>query len=84
MRYLTWIPLLMLTACVSPEQQAAIRQQQLESDMQQCAEYGLEPGTEGFAECRKDLDMARRYPPVYYDPYPHTYLGVGYSRHRWR
>ena len=43
-----------LTGCETAEQ---IRQ----SDEQQCASYGFQPGTVPFAQCLQQQDLARQY-----------------------
>jgi hypothetical protein len=44
---------LALSGCVSNERLAA-------RDDAQCAAYGFQPGSDGYAGCRQRLDMARR------------------------
>ena len=84
---------LLLAACASPAQLEEQRQTQLEQDRIQCIQYGLRPNTEAFANCRKELDLVRRQPVYYADPYPRfgvgygrgfgSSYGVGYSRYAW-
>ena len=74
--------LVLLSACASPEQQAAIRQQQIEEDAQQCRAYGLKPRTEAFANCRMQLDLARKQRHHYYQQEPVFRSGIYYGR--WR
>ncbi len=64
------LPCLLLAGCMTPEEQAIARQQQIEADNNTCRSYGLRPGSEAFGNCRLQLDLAReqRY---YYDPYPY-------------
>ncbi len=73
--------MVLLAGCATQEELNRIRQDQANADMRQCAEYGLHPESEAFANCRMQLDMQRRYPPyTHYEPYPRFYTGFGYRR----
>jgi len=79
------IPLLLLSACATPQEIEAQRQQQEQADIRQCVDLGFRPGTDAFAECRlrmvemrADARNAARYS---------THVGVGsgyYGPHRYR
>ncbi len=72
-----------LTACVSPELQAEQARLDAQEDINRCASYGLRPNTDAFAQCRMQLDLARRQ-PVYYDSGPRVYTGFYYGHGHWR
>jgi hypothetical protein len=42
-----------LAGCMTAEERYA-------ADDQQCQSYGFKPGTEGYAQCRMNLDLRRR------------------------
>lgn len=69
-------------ACVDPQMAAEQQRLREQDDINTCAGYGLRPGTENFALCRMQLDLARRQPAYVYDPGPRFYTGFGY--HHWR
>jgi hypothetical protein len=47
---------LMLTACVTPQE---MRARQALSDSSDCEDYGFEPGTDLYAQCRMNLAQNR-------------------------
>ena len=47
---------LMLTACVTPQE---MRARQAYSDKMECEDYGFEPGTDLFAQCRMNIAQNR-------------------------
>ncbi len=74
-RFLPALTLCLLSACATPEQIAAARQQQEQMDAETCASYGLKPGGENFGMCLFQLDLARQQ-RYYYDR-PTFHYGVG-------
>jgi len=51
--------LLMLAACVSPQQQEAMRQAQLQRDNAECQTLGFRPGSQGMGDCMLKLREIR-------------------------
>lgn len=56
---------LALSACATPEQLEAQRQQQMQNDLDACAGYGFRPGSDAFRNCLMQLDIARKQPRCY-------------------
>lgn len=72
--------LVFTAACVSPEELAIQKAAQDQADVNTCLKYGMKPGSEAFANCRLQLDLARqeRYYRSYdYHPHPH------FNYHHW-
>jgi len=42
---------LMLAACMSPQQQQAMREAQMQRDGAECQQLGFRPGTNAFGDC---------------------------------
>ena len=59
--------LLALSACATPEQLAEQQHLQRAYDEQTCANYGLRPGKEAFANCLMQLDLMRQQHYYYND-----------------
>ncbi|MGB3809935.1 MAG: hypothetical protein WA943_07535 [Parvibaculum sp.] len=58
-KWMALAALLMMTACVSPEQQAAMNAAQQQADARECQNYGFKPGTESFGNCMLKLKEIR-------------------------
>ena len=76
---------LLATGCASYEQMEAQRVAQERQDYDTCVSYGAAPNTQAFADCKRDLVMARQQDYNYrhdsYDPYPYPQaFGPGYHR----
>lgn len=69
---------LLLTACQTPEQIAAAKQQQMLADAATCSEYGFKEHTDAFRNCMLQIAIAREQ-MRYYNPYPyHPHTGIHY------
>lgn len=76
MKKYLFIPLLMLlAACQTPEQLAMQRQMQDQADHNTCVGYGFRVKSEGYSNCRLQIDLARQ---ERYNRATYSY-GVGYG-----
>lgn len=60
--------LLLASACTTPEQIEAARQEQERQDVETCREYGFRFRTDAFSNCmlQLSLERQRRYDSYYY------------------
>ncbi|MDE1173563.1 MAG: hypothetical protein PW790_07805 [Parvibaculaceae bacterium] len=82
-----WIllPLLLLAACISPEERMAMEAAQRQADMEECQKLGFHPGTTELGNCvlklreiratqsQTDAIQAATPPYPYYDPWGRPY-----------
>jgi hypothetical protein len=79
---------LLASGCTTYEQMETARIEQERQDYNTCVGYGATPNTQAFADCRRDLALARdrdysysSNDGRYYDPYPYPQaFGPGYHR----
>lgn len=67
-----------LAACASPEALEAQRRAQQDRDHSECMEYGYQPGSPGYGDCRlrlKELRVEASRPNY------HPSVGIGYGYH---
>ncbi|MDE3060217.1 MAG: hypothetical protein KGJ06_04335 [Pseudomonadota bacterium] len=72
MRRIALISALFLSGCASPQEIAMQKQMLAQQDSATCQSYGFEPGGEGFANCRLQLELARQQRESYATAYPYT------------
>ena len=58
-KWMTLAALLALTACVSPEQRAALEAAQQQADANECQKLGFKTGTDAFGDCMLRLREIR-------------------------
>lgn len=58
-KFLAIAALLTLAACVSPQQQEAMRQAQMQRDANECASLGFRPNSQAMSECMLKLREIR-------------------------
>jgi hypothetical protein len=58
-KWMAMAALLMMTACISPEEQAAMDAAQRQADAQECQSLGFRSGSNGFGNCMLKLKEIR-------------------------
>lgn len=81
MKKSVFLSLLFLTACATPEEIAARREQQMQADYNTCVnDYGFKPKSDAARNCMLQIDIARQNRDAYYNAYPRFHGGFYHYR----